>query len=423
MPRCRLALPLGLSLALAAVTAAQAQSHAALCANRAPCKVASAKPAGADARGRALTVVELDLGTKNPDNEHEAAQCRPFRREIWLAVAGETQAQKLFDWCNDGYGASGVGEDDIVLRPNRLTHSRVGGSAWRWEYTNAYFLVPHRHLTHRACSYHTGSPGFQAQRWDWTRFAGDGYWQPQPKGQAPANAELGCADRAPYRYVAIPLVRAVAGLADDAALPLGRCAALASEDGSSGFVAFGKAKPNGAQLRVLGIGGTEAKRLDLLVSVRDRAFATGAANWIHGDHIELWMGRAPPGGFADEGDAPVRQFGIGLDGKVHPRPADRGPAPTVIARHETTLEGWRTVTLRLRLPLAEDAIGDAGVAVVYSKAEGGKQARLTATAQVQHRNRFAIGGFYGIDPRQGACAVAKGAIDVEKSGIPAPEAE
>jgi hypothetical protein len=63
---------------------------AALCKERMPCSLVAAKPAGPDAHGRALTVIELNLGKKNPDNTsgNELFDCAPYRREFWLRVAG-----------------------------------------------------------------------------------------------------------------------------------------------------------------------------------------------------------------------------------------------------------------------------------------------------------------------------------------------
>jgi hypothetical protein len=112
-----------------AATAAPPAAGADPCAGRAPCAVAARHPAG----GR-LEVVQLELG---PDPERGCPQV------VWGRL-GDGPPLRLLALCNDGYGASGVGEDSVEVKPGELIHSQYGGSAWRWSTTRRIGLSPHR---------------------------------------------------------------------------------------------------------------------------------------------------------------------------------------------------------------------------------------------------------------------------------------
>jgi hypothetical protein len=104
----------------AAVASAQGRTDiATLCKDRKPCTLVKPTPAGKDAQGRALTVIELNLGPKNPDNDggNERFNCRPYGREFWVRTAGVAEPRRVLSLCNDGYGASGVGEDEVKIGP------------------------------------------------------------------------------------------------------------------------------------------------------------------------------------------------------------------------------------------------------------------------------------------------------------------
>jgi len=71
-------------------------------------------------------VVELSLGKRDPEEGPECEQ-----REWWLRRPDKSVV-KLLEACNDGYGAAGVGEEDVSVGENRFVHERSGGSSWRW---------------------------------------------------------------------------------------------------------------------------------------------------------------------------------------------------------------------------------------------------------------------------------------------------
>jgi hypothetical protein len=390
---------------------AQSADIADLCKQRTPCSLVAATPAGTDAQGRALTVVELNLGTKNPDNAggDERFDCRPYLRELWLRVAGAAEPRRLLTLCNDGYGAAGVGEDEIEVAPNRLVHTRVGGSAWRWDAKRTVQLSPLRVLEDAHCSYHNIAPGFTTTVWDWPRFSGMTRWTPKRcRGPETRDDEMGCVpERAARRYIPIPLLEgALAGKP----LHLGSCAAALDESGRRGFILHGAPRAAGAELRALLVSPRE-----LVVTVTDDGFAAGAASWVNDDHLELWLGHGRTG-LECEGDKPanLRQWGIGLDGKVHAAHGNPRTPPRVLARLARKQGAREQVTLRLALPEEAD-----GITIVYSKSANGRQARMVANSSVRRADATTLGAAWRLDPKAVACVEKDGALELQDSGLPA----
>ncbi len=409
-----------LLLAGVGTAAAQAPDLAAMCKDRKPCTLVKITPAGADAQGRALSVVELNLGKKNPENDggDERFNCRPYMREFWVRVAGVNEPRRILSLCNDGYGASGVGEDDISIRPNRMTHGQQGGSAWRWNGGKTIQLSPLRVLSETSCSYHNVNIGYTATTWDWQRLAGAVRWFPQAckdgDKRAVGNARPDWCDigKATHRHAPIP--RFDGALAAGTQAHLGSCASAFDESGPNGYVIFGTPRPVGADFRVLMISGN-----DLIVTVTDTAFVTGGASWLNDDHVELWLGQDHSGLSCNETKIKLAQWAIGLDGKVHRGAGDSASPPEVVTRSARTVGGRQQVTLHLRLPkLEEDQDHLRAVTVVYSKSEGGKQARLTATSPIKRGDDNTLSSIYKIDAKAMRCAVKDGQLDIVESGRP-----
>lgn len=405
---------------IASAGSASAQTRpdiAAMCGDRKPCTLVKATPAGKDAQGRALAVVELNLGKKNPDNDggDERFNCRPYAREFWVRIAGVAEPRRILSLCNDGYGASGVGEDDISIRPNRMIHGQQGGSAWRWNGAKTIQLSPLRVLSETSCSYHNVNIGYSATTWDWQRLAGAMRWFPQACKRVDENARPDWCDlgKATHRHAMIP--RFDGALAAGAQAHLGSCASAFDESGPNGYVIFGKPRRGGAEFRVLMISGN-----DLIVTVTDTAFATGGASWINDDHVELWIGQDHSRLSCDEGRVKLAQWAIGLDGQVHHGAGDSASPPQVASRQARSVGGRQQITLHIRLPhLADPYDFFRAVTVVFSKSEGGKQARLTATSPIKRGDDHTLSSFYKIDAKAMRCAVRDGQLDLVEYGLPA----
>jgi len=400
------------ALVISAAAPALAQTGgdlAMLCNTRSPCAVVETKPAGKDAEGRALTVIELNVGADNG----EGFKCRPYRREFWVRVEGVAQPRRVLELCNDGYGAAGVGEDEVVVGDNRIEHQQNGGSAWRWDVTYVIQLSPLRVLNEAHCSYHNVAPGFSTTRWDWRGFTGEARWTPKrctpANGKADEDEEMGCMpEKATRRYMPIPMLEGAFERAGKR-LHLGSCAAAIDESGQRGHLLAGTGRANGAELRALLL----SKR-DLVVTVSDRRFAAGAASWLNDDHIELWLGDYHADLSCPGTRSNLRQWGIGLDGKVHAAHGNPRTGPRLVQRLERSAGGRAQVTLHLLLP--EDA---AGITLAYSKAENGKQARLVATSAIKRTDATTIGGTWRVGPKAVHCAERDGQLDLIETGLPA----
>ncbi|MCC7538777.1 MAG: hypothetical protein IT379_21305, partial [Deltaproteobacteria bacterium] len=97
-----------------------------VCRSGTGCVVVSRQSAGTDAQGRALWVVmTAPRGTRPVDEESARTElgCVPY---VYWALATEgdrtVDRRRILDVCNDGYGAAGVGEDEVVVGPNRFEH-------------------------------------------------------------------------------------------------------------------------------------------------------------------------------------------------------------------------------------------------------------------------------------------------------------
>jgi hypothetical protein len=404
------------TVAVALVTlagAAQAQTDIAdLCKRRTPCGLVAATPAGKDAQGRVLTVIELNLGQKQDENRPHRSECDPYRREFWLRVDGVAEATRIFELCNDGYGAASVGEDEVEIGENRLVHKRNGGSAWRWDVARTIQLSPLRVLTEGHCSYHNIAPGFTTTQWDWRRLTGETRWTPKRcNARGGDDDEVGCdPPKATRRFINIPRLEGALERAGGKRLHLGSCAALIDESGQRGYVLFGSPRAGGAELRALLI-----SNRDLIVSVTDEAFTTAAPSWVNTDHVELWLGHGRTSlECENEKPANLRQWGIGLDGKVNAGHGNPRTAPRVIARLERKVGARTQVTLHLFLPEEVDSL-----TLAYSKSGGGRQRRLVATSAIRRTDATTLGGLWRVDTKAVVCAEKDGALELTDTGLPA----
>src|SRR5262249_17464529 len=146
-----------------------------LCANQDPCRVAQRSDAGRGPDGQALAIVEIVLGETNA----EGVSCRENHRQFWL-LAELAPPRMLLDLGNDGYGAAGIGEDDVSVTPNQLVYTQSGGSAWRWTVARTVRLSPLAVVSQTSDGFWTVGPNSQSLTWDWTRFTGSGRWWAPP---------------------------------------------------------------------------------------------------------------------------------------------------------------------------------------------------------------------------------------------------
>ena len=137
------------------------QLKPAICGARASCSIAKLTAAGKSDGGVELAVAEVHLGVADRADPNDACHDNDGNedggQEYWL-VEGSAAPRLLLKLCNDGYGAAGVGVDEITIGDNRFTHFQAGGSNDRWEATETIQLAPQKSLYIASCSYRGTDP-------------------------------------------------------------------------------------------------------------------------------------------------------------------------------------------------------------------------------------------------------------------------
>jgi hypothetical protein len=381
---------------------------AAMCQARKTCVVSPLHDAGT-AAGATLSVAELHFGLADKPDDAPDEGCiagdyetRDGGVEYWL-LEGDAAPRLILQLCNDGYGAAGVGEDEVTVGNNRFVHRQYGGSASRWDETTTESLSPLRLVNVRSCSFHSLIPG-SGQLADIDPVARIARSVAVPVDPAKAEdesgengAEVDCPDW-PEKAVFTPTpakgliagydlpIHIVAG--DSIDLPadgwaLGDCGFTMATDGRKGFIVFGQpaTATDAAEITTLAIADNE---LVLQVNDPTAAAATAAVagkSWIHGPHVELWLARDWDRETNPPADGNLRQIGIDLDGKVYAAKGGKDALPQV-ARWQAKDAAGHPVVL-LRVSWAQNSYPFlAGLGLVYSQASGGKQVRMVANTGI-----------------------------------------
>jgi hypothetical protein len=374
-----------------------------LCARQDPCRVAQRTDAGRDGDGHALAIVELALGETNA----EGTTCRDNRRQFWLLAEG-TAPRLLLDLCNDGYGAAGIGEDEIAITPNQLVYTQSGGSNWRWTVARTVRLAPLAVTSETREGFWTVGANRQEVSWDWTRLTGHGRWWAPPcpfRDRRLSDQEIEAPDPLPYEYTPIPRV-------DAAAMPgaldaeLGSCALQIDAGGSSGFVIAGRPDAASASrewLRVLQLGDH-----DVLITV-------GAGPWRGSDRIELWTSSAFGYGTQclSAAERP-NQWTIGIaDGRLTRGAGPGAQRPRIVARRERRDGASTIVTFHVQLVDLTHSF-----AAVLARGDRPRSGRAIATARMRLGRAAVVGEVIYLPSAGLRCAVRDGRLDVVETGRP-----
>lgn len=403
------------SAALAAASLTPAQKSA-ICGKRTTCTVTAIHAAGAS------QVAELHFGLKDKSDDAPDDGCRlgdsekkDGGTEYWLLGA---KPQQVLALCNDGYGASGVGEDEVTFGNNRMTHDQNGGSAWRWSNTMVYTLSPFRAVSTDGCSFNDlGTDTGTETRTDEVKFRATVIAK-NPAAKWGDNDGVGCPDTTAAMFAAskpFPTSKTVMAFpvlspanAMLFAVPdgtrLGACSSVLSTDGKNGFLTFGQpASANAADIRILALGGSNI----LIAQVYDPASSKPGPgkSWIAGSHLEVWGGGISPGdGALKRKD--LSQIAVDLDGTVHV--VGKAAAPAV--RHWQAKDGQGRPVTVLMLTWADETGFSIG-AVSYSQSDNGKQARLVANTPM---NTHGVPVFVpDVVPMQSKCAIKNGRIEIQ----------
>lgn len=402
--------------AMAAPSLTPAQK-AVICGKRATCKLVAVHNAGKQ------QVAEVLFGIKDkpddaPDEGCKTADGNDPRNggtEYWL-LSGAKPLQVLA-LCNDGYGSADVGEDSVTFANNRLTHVENGGSAWRWDNTDVYSLSPFRMLSQQGCSYNDlGGDNGTVTDADFVKF------RAVTVSKNPAanweDGDVGCPDTTPAMFASpkavpgnkliasLPVLMPADGSKSFANIPNGttldRCSTALTTDGRAGFLTFGLPADaaSAAEIRVLA---PTAQTLLLQIYDPVATAALTGKSWISGAHAEIWLGNTMSGlGVPKRND--LGQVAIDLNGTAH-----------VVGKTETPkVERWlakdekgRSVIVLL-LHWQNDNALPLGVAVSYSQAQSGKQARLVTTTAMARGVPLALPGALGMQTK---CAISSGRLE------------
>lgn len=310
-------------------------------------------------------------------------------KRLWML---ETTAglRPILEVCNDGYGASGVGEDDITIEGTRFTHRQSGGSAWRWSHSaSVELLTP-------ALTAWSDDQSFMVQHdlgrsWSFEKGTGS-FSQSFLRCDAPDAGDA--QEPSTMSGPVLPWLPAVAGF-DWRTMPLGTCSQTV--DSATGPLAHGTAGAAAdATMKAVLLGQT------LLVEVTDDTWVEQAKSWVKADHLEIWWTAAPRMDNACFPPSKPLQWGVMLDGRVE---AALGSPPPL--KVETlAFDGGR----RWRIE-GFDTESMTGLTVVYSDSDDGKrQERLIGTTAVVFGDPQSLG--LPFKPPQSACVVTPAGLEL-----------
>ena len=406
--------------------------------------------------------VEDQSGYDGPDDDSNDSagdqdsqnDCHPYQYHLVTTESSKRGGklkirghQLLAEVCNNGYGAAGVGEDEVSVdaEAKTFTHRQEGGSAWRGSDTETIGFEPFRRVETSHSSFWTGDEDGTSesseQNWDLLQ-ATQSFSVPdcaarrKEEEERLKNPKASPSEDRPATMtiasISTPRVALPATFVSDGwrTTGLGNCGGFVDGD-KQGWSIFGAAgKAADASMRyVLSEDGV------LFVEITDDHLVTSAPSWLAEDHLELWM--APAGTQTGSGNPtecpdsdaaaaepavdPSRQWGLRIaNGEVIPAFGK----PTPLAGVEVVRSGHGA---RFKIPLGATATSSA-LTIVYSDSDDGKrQKRLIATSQLQRRRGVdrdrTLGTVWDVDPSDATCAVTvtvkgKALRIVRPTGIP-----
>jgi hypothetical protein len=393
-----------------------------ICKARASCRLTALKTAGQSEAGVSLFVAEVALGLADKPPDGPDTGCLSSEadndggREYWLIEEGK-DPKLVLKLCNDGYGAAQVGDDQVEISRNRLTHIQYGGSNDRWEVTETIRLSPRKSLSMEDCGFRASDPIYAVLSWiDVPAMAAhsvaiDDAAKSEAASDDPCSLLRGqmVLPARPGFLLGVDVL--LPDLGGDGETPqpgfvagtiLGSCASRLTLGDSGNYIVFGQAdKARPAEIAFLAL-----DRKTLILQIFDaRPDGTATKSWAAADHFELWT-TEDPGMVNHANPAKVKQLGIGLDGTVY---AGVGEPKLPKVDRWQGIDGLRrpVTVLRLAWPDTDALVG--GVTIAYSEAEAGRQARIFATGAIV-RNRPLY--LPNIDDVPVTCGIQDGRWDV-----------
>lgn len=305
-------------------------------------------------------------------------------------VLGGTKLESL---CNDGHGASGVGEDHWEVEGGRLTVTTNGGSNWRWGTKTIYDLKENTVVYRDTDNYFATNPNVTEFRsWDFENFAGKISWATEVCGESEPVEQVAYS----IAKVSLPAAFVESGWKTTS---LGSCASAFDATAVRGFVIHGQ--KSGAEDTAMKV--VASTTGELFVEVTDDMLVpSSTGKWIHADHLELWLSPDEPEKMnmdcVERRTKKTWQWGIDANsGVVHV--AHGKPTQKLVAERVATKGGVR---FKISIPAEAKSI-----TVVYSDSDDGKtQERLLATSAFKFGNLETMGEFNKIAEEEAVCVLA-----------------
>lgn len=371
-----------------------------ICRGRVPCTTEARHDAGISAAGNQMIVVELSFGMLM---DEEAAEKEPGvrnceQREVWLLHDGPNApvARKLLAMCNDGYGASGRGIDELVVEPNKLVHMRDGGSAWRWSETTTARLDPpavireHHDGSWTLSMNHDSSTDFDLETFQGS--AAQEWPECDAQGQLPSADEP---EVEPFTWQSIPSLTLPPSLvtgpiAQAAAIDVAACAARSGPQDPPASASYALVMDEAT--------GT------LFAQIDDDAFGTG-------DRLRVWAtSRDDKDGFFCWKSDRVAPLEVDLDGKIV---AGASSYPGVTVEVAPGANASRRL-FRVRLGSVPRLVS---VGYLDADPRGRPSPIATSDIEAAKGERIHLGNVDRVDPKRAVCTL-DGAKLVPRAVIP-----
>jgi hypothetical protein len=374
---------------------------------------------GTDGAGRELVVVKLALfdgpGVGDDIARRQAGACDHY--EYWLVPVADGRAGEprlLLGLCNDGYGASGVGEDWVEASQNTFKHSQNGGSAWRWSEAVSVSLSPLRLRSIETSSYWTLDAHFNSTRFDWDTFRGrEAWYTPYCKadGSDPdlrdsdefsVGGDLESPPDYAYAFEVVPAVTLDPKFVESPeSVELGTCALTLDAGKTTGFLLEGTpGETSDGSLSV--VAHTDGRRL--FIEVRDDVMTLRPLQNF--DRLEVWssQGEVPRSGVhcLEPPKAQISSFDIDMRGRVD-RKHGRGRAPKVSVVEVAS--GVRRFVLSWQNPPERFTL-------VYADSDDGRVTkRRFATSMLRPDNPDSFGNLRLVPAGDATCTVQGGRLE------------
>ena len=331
-------------------------------------------PAGKDAEGNQLTVVQQHFRKREPSDK----SCIPGEKFVLEKTRGGRVAssEEVIAFCQSEDEA----ETSVTVAPNAIKVDRNGGSHAGYFNISTYQLSPWKALEVDACSFSAGSTEFTVEHWDYARLRGQAW-----TGSAKTAGGICVQEPEVFTYMVVPELPFDVERLEKSRNRLGSCALSMDASGRNGFVIWGKPDAKDpVEVKLLFTG-----HHTLLAQVIDPQRNTRpAASWVNADHFEIWMGAQGELGGADS----MWQFGIPLDEAPVQVGFGKPPKLPAVRRWSANLPDGRTaILLRIDLPPYPSEFSD-GLTVVYSQSlEGRTQKRMISTSRIKRGDPETIG--------------------------------